>query len=56
MQTNFRLLRKDADHERFHFVVGEAGVEVLQLRVPKTVPGHQLSKALPHDLIALQFG
>src|SRR6266446_9442225 len=31
MQTNFRLLRKDADHERFHFVVGEAGVEVLQL-------------------------
>jgi hypothetical protein len=35
MQTNFHLLRKDADHELFHFVIADAVVEVFKLGVAK---------------------
>jgi len=46
------------DHEVLHFLIVDLirCVHVFQFRtIPKAVAGHQLSKALPDDFIALQF-
>jgi len=48
----------NVDHEELHFLIVNLVrcVHVFQFRtISKTVSGHQLSKALSHDLIAFQF-